>query len=182
VELQPGSGTTVASGCENDGMPGAPCVLGCQEGFVRVVGLHLEGQCTVQADGTAAYIGQGIECRPETTASGGFSAAYCLSEAPEVVSSCCQTRLTADDSRCGGSKNLPSSCSSDCADRWLPLWQDCEANLGEFSPLTTLCEETAEHMLANAPSSLEISGLQCNNFANGVSARALTVFVLSCVL
>ena len=151
------------------GAPAAPSSaldergVGCREGFQATGPPPSPGVCTVSDDGTAEYVGQTVSCEPLSLKDGSLAPEYCMIEAPEVIERCCE------EAHCPkGGHHLPPTCSTDCAERWLPLWQDCEEHLEEFGGLTPLCEDTAENLLSVAPRSIELSGLQCHEFANGV--------------
>ena len=66
-----------------------------------------------------------------------------------------------------GSSRPPNSCSLGCAERWLPLLEDCEEYLAEYQPLSEACEETAGQFLGEAPSTVTVSGLVVHPAANG---------------
>ena len=162
----------VGEGCFAEGELGDTCILTCASGYTPSdVGV---GVCELSSNQrVAAYIGQTIECRPETEEDGvTLSAAYCQRMAPEIIADHCCMGFTGDQfhssSECNGISRFPQECSVDCADRWLPLWDQCAAHLGEMQSLTTLCETTAEDFLSLAPTSIVISGM-CpqNSNANG---------------
>eukprot|EP01043_Picozoa_sp_COSAG02_P002436 COSAG02_NODE_56_length_43700_cov_33.650765_7_plen_1205_part_00 len=158
------AGVVVLSGCLSGGHLGDPCVLTCEEGY-RASNLPTAGTCVLSADGaTASYLGQGVTCEPETLPDGSFAASYCYVEAPEVIDTCCAGTTGA----CDANSNLPSTCSIQCAEAWLPLWEHCESSLGQFNVITALCESAATDFLSAAPSTITISGLRCHPFANGV--------------
>jgi hypothetical protein len=158
------TGALVLSGCLSGGSLGDPCTLTCEEGY-QAATPPTAGTCTLSADGsTASYLGQAVTCEPETLPDGSFAAAYCFVEAPEIIATCCVGAAGS----CDAASNLPTTCSVQCAESWLPLWEHCESSLGQFNALTAVCETAAEDFLSAAPSTITISGLRCHGFANGV--------------
>jgi hypothetical protein len=139
-------------------------VLTCGEGY-QEIGASTPGACALSPDGaSASYVGQDVSCEPETLPDGSFARGYCVVEAPEIVTTCCEGSL----GPCDAVSNLPTECAPTCAEAWLPLWEHCESSLSQFQGLTTVCEKAAEDFLSAAPSTITISGLRCHSFANGI--------------
>eukprot|EP01051_Picozoa_sp_SAG22_P000238 SAG22_NODE_5_length_41775_cov_111.520971_1_plen_1241_part_00 len=165
--------TVVAEGCAAGGALGSVCRVTCMAGFEPRD--ETEGRCTATGGGLdgglgAAYRGQNVTCEPERAADGTMSKAYCRLATTEVILDCCDL-LSGDGQPASGScsrESPPGTCPLQCAERWLPLAEDCEQHLGEFGGLSAACESVAGEFLSMAPSSLELSGLVCHPDANGV--------------
>eukprot|EP01052_Picozoa_sp_SAG31_P025790 SAG31_NODE_2285_length_6011_cov_5.276556_3_plen_300_part_00 len=146
--------TVVAEGCEADGSLGSICRITCMPGFEPTV--ETEGRCTIVPGMRAAYVGQGANCEPERAlGENTMSESYCQLEATEVILDCCdllssEGGLQPSSPSCS-TEMPPDTCVLGCAERWLPLLEDCDAHLGDFSALTLACEDIANNFLAWHP-------------------------------
>eukprot|EP01051_Picozoa_sp_SAG22_P005321 SAG22_NODE_312_length_12614_cov_4.783540_9_plen_2027_part_00 len=170
-------GSVVIEGCAAGGALGSLCRIGCLQGF-EAAG-EQEGSCSLGggADGAlAAYIGQSVTCNPERAPDGTMSAAYCELASTEAILDCCELLSSPSGGGGGGGGGLsscseanpPQTCPLGCAERWLPLFENCEIHLSEFAGLSAACEAVAGEFLSRAPSALTVSGLECHPDANGV--------------
>ena len=141
-------GVVVQSGCHQGGQLGDECVLTCQEGYESK--WWTAGTCTLSDDLlSASYIGQAVTCEPERLPTGELSQEYCVIAAEELI-----TRHCCDDDaegECDAQSNVPTTCGMQCAEDFLQLWGECEANLGVYQGLATVCEQEAETFLSAAP-------------------------------
>ena len=72
-----------------------------------------------------------------------------------------------------GTSRPPETCSISCAERWLPLLEDCEEHLTEFQALTEACNAKADEFVGKAPSTVTVGGLVVHPDANGLYSIAL---------
>lgn len=159
--------TVVLEGCAAGGALGSTCRIGCMAGFDASA--ETEGRCTLNTGGSrlgAAYTGQNVTCRPERAADGSMSEAYCRLASTEAILDCCDAAPGSE--RACSRASPPRTCVLGCAERWLPLLEDCEPYLSEFSQLSEACEAIASEFLNTAPSSMQLAGAQCHPDANGV--------------
>ena len=154
--------------CVDGGNLGAICRLGCRAGFE--MSDAVDGQCELTGNGTTAeYVGQGVVCAPEIDENGHFTEGYCSMASTEAVLDCCEG-LPPDSPEAAdcGEDNHPGTCSVECAERWQPLKEGCEAHLADYTALTAACDTTALQFLGNAPSAIQVSGALCHPEVNGL--------------
>eukprot|EP01052_Picozoa_sp_SAG31_P028133 SAG31_NODE_2689_length_5243_cov_3.364697_2_plen_736_part_00 len=159
--------TVVLEGCAAGGTLGSSCRIGCMAGFEASA--ETEGRCTLTTGGShlgAAYTGQNVVCEPERLADGSMSEAYCRLASTEAILDCCDM-VPSSRPACSRA-SPPQTCVLGCAERWLPLLEDCEQFLSEFSQLSEACETIASEFLNMAPSSMQLGGAQCHPDANGI--------------
>ena len=122
---------------------------------------------------------------------GTMAESYCRLEESEAVRSCCD--LGGAPAGTCGTDRPPQSCDMECVELWLPLVEICgqylavyqvgcscllaaTSFLNRLTPsdlavshqgFTEACQSQATHLLARAPSSMSIAGLECHPGANG---------------
>jgi hypothetical protein len=164
-------GSVVLAGCVDGGALDSVCRIGCTSGFEASA--KVDGHCSLIGSGVEAeYIGQQVTCAPEVDLNGQVTEAYCIMAAQEAVLDCCEFVAVDSGAPCQGSNCcsadvLPTECPVECAERWLPLKENCEQYLVDFQSLTSACDKTAEGFLGQAPSLLTVSGCVCHPLANG---------------
>jgi hypothetical protein len=162
------NGVVVESGCQARGVVGSLCRLGCQEGYKLTEGV--DGHCVAKLEGSAVvsqYQGQEVTCQPEQNADGTMAESYCRLEEAESILNCCELATSRSPGVACSTDQPPADCSVGCAEVWLPLVENCEQYLANRQALTASCDATASTFLAEAPSSLTVSGLKCHPGANG---------------
>ena len=194
-----GRGVVFEEGCAADGTFGDTCRLGCAAGYDASGAV--EGTCVArwlehEEVAIAEYVNQQVTCVPARNQDGSMSEEYCRMEQEEAVLDCCQEELTEaqqleqqerqdlfntpvgvptptqGNPGCGTSRP-PETCSISCAERWLPLLEDCEEHLTEFQALTEACNAKADEFVGKAPSTVTVGGLVVHPNANGLYSIAL---------
>ena len=157
-------GGVIVEGCAAGGSLGSVCRIGCMQGFEAA--REEEGRCSLAGGGLLTeYVGQNVTCNPERNPDGTMSEAYCQLASTEAILDCCDAALGGQSC---SRENPPTACTIECAEDWLPLFEDCEPFLGAFGGLSEACESVAGEFLNRAPSSLTLAGAECHPAANGV--------------
>ena len=95
----------------------------------------VEGESALTGIGVlAAYTGHGVTCDPERSPDGTMSEAYCQLASTEAILDCCD--LSNEPAGVCSRDNPPGDCQVQCAERWLPLVENCERFLGAFGALS----------------------------------------------
>ena len=158
-----GGAVIEAGTCAADGSIGDRCRLGCKVGYDE--SNVVEGRCEArwlerEEVAVAEYVGQDVTCLPARNPDGSMAKSYCRMERAEAILDCCDQEAQGqqqvpEQTGCSTTRP-PQTCSLGCAERWLPLLEDCEPFLAEFQPLSEACEAKAGEFLGKAPSTVTV--------------------------
>eukprot|EP01052_Picozoa_sp_SAG31_P025046 SAG31_NODE_2171_length_6265_cov_3.765326_2_plen_362_part_00 len=169
-------GVIISDGCESGGALGTSCRLGCSTGYDE--GELSDGTCTAhwlagEEMAVGMYTGQSATCTPARNPDGTLSASFCSMQLNEILLDCCEMIEGGGDSGTPcGRESPPTACSLGCAERWLPLVEDCESHLADFQQLTAACEDEASALVGEAPSTVAVLGISFHVDANGLYSIA----------
>eukprot|EP01052_Picozoa_sp_SAG31_P009569 SAG31_NODE_505_length_14757_cov_20.172943_14_plen_422_part_00 len=168
-------GKIISAGCDDAGALGTSCRLGCSTGYDESD--VSDGSCVArwlsdEQIAVAEYSGQRITCLPARNADGSLSESFCRMQLVEVILDCCDMVQSGNQETACGTQSPPTACSLGCAERWLPLAEDCDNSLADFQQLTAACEDQALALVGEAPSTVSVSGMSVHVDGNGLYSIA----------